>query len=133
MRRLGFQFLVIHITHYLPSLFWTSRQLKSQLAREKGNFRHHVLIPISLCTDFQVGRYLMTQRLLMSKRPQSNQERSHHAFSLPGTGWLPHTCCISAPDSLGLHFKFVLFIPIAKQTNPLLSFYFIIKILHLRE
>lgn len=103
--------------------------VKAQLAREKGNLRNHVPTPISFCADFQAGRWSDREHWGLPKdcKVTLGQEPNPSL-----SWWLPHLAALQHQISY-VCFKFVLFTPIAKQTNPLLNFYFITKVPHLRN
>lgn len=103
--------------------------VKAQLAREKGSWKPSSYTHFLLCRlpSWQV---VWLRRPGTSRRLQSDSwSRTQHFPILVASP----SGCISASTFLCFCSKFVLFTPTAKQTNPLLDFYFITKMFHLRN
>lgn len=115
-----------------PSLFWTSRQLNHRLPEKKGSQKLCSNTHFLLCRlpNLQVVWWL--RRLGTFRRPQSDSRSRAQALSLPGRVAFP-SCYMSASNFLCFCFKFVVYIPTAKQTNPWFGFYFITQMFHFRD
>lgn len=117
---------LIVIIRYPPAHCWTSRQLNHSWPEKRGILETMslYLFPFAQTTK-RAGGLMMEEAADVQKIKK--WPRANRSLLSPWTGGLSHVCCMSALNFLHFCFNFVLFIPIAKQTNPLLGFYFIIK------
>ena len=125
-RSLCFQFLITVIIRHPLTHCWTSRQLNHSWPEKRGILETMslYLFPFAQTTK-RAGGLMMKETADVQKI--TKWPRANPSPLSPWTGGLSDICCMSALNFLHFCFNFVLFIPIAKQTNLLLGFYFIIK------
>lgn len=127
-----FRFLVLIIICYPPSPFLTLKQLNHSLPEKRGSQKLRSNIHFLLCRlpNLQVVWWL--RRLGTFRRPQSDSGSRAQALSLPGRVAFP-PCFTTASNFLCFCFKFVVYIPTAKQINPWFGFYSITQMFHFRD